>query len=59
MKFEFLKSVRFWKLTIVAVLVVLQQNNVIDGVLYEAIARVIEIVFSGSVVLRTIDKFNE
>lgn len=56
-KLEFLKSVRFWKISIVAVLMVLQQQGVITGDLYDGIARVLELVLGGSVLIRTVDRF--
>lgn len=57
--FEFLKSVRFWKLVVIAVLVVLQQEGFIPDGLADALARVLEFVLGGSVVVRTVDRFAE
>jgi len=57
--FLFLKSVRFWKLIVVAVLLVLEQQGIINGGLSEAFARVVELVLGGSVVIRTVDKLGE
>lgn len=58
-KLDFLKSVRFWKLFVVALLVSLEQQGVITGELLELLARLIEIVLGGSVVVRTVDRFSE
>lgn len=56
---DFLKSVRFWKLFVVAVLVSLEQQGVITGEIAESITRVIEVLLGGSVVIRTVDRFSE
>lgn len=58
-KLGFLKSVRFWKLAAVSVLVTLQANGVIDGGLFDALAQIMEITLGGSVVIRTVDRFAE
>jgi hypothetical protein len=54
-KFEFLKSVRFWKITICAVAVYLQQLGIIDS----ALTTLIITIAGGSTVVRTVDRFAE
>ena len=57
--FLFLKSVRFWKLFIVAVLLALEQQGIIQGGLSEAMARILELTLGGSVLIRTVDRLGE
>lgn len=58
-KFDFLKSVRFWKMVVVAVLLVLEQQGVITNDLSQAVAHVLELVLGGSIVIKTVDRFSE
>ncbi len=58
-KFLFLKSIRFWKMVIVGILIALEQQGVITGDLSKAVANVLELVLTGSVVIRTVDRFGE
>lgn len=58
-KLGFLKSVRFWKLALVATLVTMQANGIIDEGVFGAIVQVIEYTLGGSVVIRTVDRFAE
>ena len=57
--FSFLKSVRFWKLFIVGGLLGLQSQGFIDDKVLNTIAVLLEILLSGSVTIRTIDRFGE
>lgn len=54
-KFEFLKSIRFWKLFIVAVAEFLATQAIITPEL----AHMIAIILGGSVAVRTIDRMGE
>lgn len=56
---SFLQSVRFWKLVAIGVLEALVAVGAIDGALGETIARTIELVLGGSVVIGTVDKFGK
>lgn len=58
-KFEFLKSVRFWKLFVVGGLVSLQMQGFIDDNALKAIATLVEIWLGGSVVVGTVDRAAE
>jgi len=53
--FDFLKSVRFWKLFVIAVLEFLASQGVISFEIAHAFA----VLFGGSVAVRTIDRFSE
>jgi len=55
-EFIFLKSVRFWKLVIIAVLRVLQGENVIEPGIIDALANILELVLGGSIIIRTVDR---
>lgn len=55
MDFTFLKSVRFWKLFVVAVAAFLATQ----GVISVAVSNLIEVWLGGSVVLGTVDKFGK
>ena len=58
-RLAFLKSVRFWKLVIVAVLMAMQTEGVIPEGFMTALVTVVEVALGGSVVVRTIDRFSE
>lgn len=55
MQFEFLKSVRFWKMFVIVVAEFLGSQGVIDQNLAHAIA----VWLGGSVAIRTIDRLGE
>jgi len=50
--FDFLKSVRFWKLVIIGVIGALQ----LEGIISAPIADAIYVILGGSVIIRTIDR---
>lgn len=54
-KFMFLKSVRFWKLFIVAVAQFLSSQGIIDL----TVANGLSILLLGSVTVKTVDRFSE
>lgn len=56
---DFLTSVRFWKLVVVALLVALEQQGAITGDVAQTITRFIELILGGSVAIRTVDRFSE
>ena len=56
--FSFLKSTRFWKLVIVAILQVLISLGIIQGDLV-TIIMALESVLGISIVIRTVDRFAE
>ncbi len=58
-RFAFLKSTRFWKIVLIAVLEGLVVTNVIDGETSQTIARLLEFVLGSSVVIRTVDRVGE
>lgn len=55
--FDFLKSVRFWNLVIVATVIVLKQNNIIvDQTLTDTVLEIVALVLGGSTIVRTVDR---
>jgi len=58
-KWGFLKSVRFWKIFVIAVLMAFQKAGVIDGGIVNVLAQIVEITLGGSVILRTVDRAAE
>lgn len=58
-RFAFLKSTRFWKIVIIAVLEGMLALGVIDGQTSEVVTKLIEFVLGGSVVIRTVDRLGE
>lgn len=58
-KFEFLQSVRFWKVVVAITLESLVAYNVIDSVLAEAVAHIVSLVLGVSVTIRTVDRVSE
>jgi hypothetical protein len=55
----FLKSVRFWKLVVLAVLLGLEQAGTVSSDLALALTRVVELILGGSIMIRTVDRFGE
>ena len=55
MKFDFLKSRRFWALVVIAIIGVLQSEAIISS----EIATAIITLLGGFIGIRTIDKFSE
>lgn len=58
-KFAFLRSPRFWKLFLVALLMALQQHGYITSDLYDTLAQLIELWIGGSVIVGTVDRVSE
>ena len=58
-KFLFLQSVRFWKLVVIAILIGLQEEGVIENGLLNALMNIVEITLGGSIVIRTVDRTAE
>jgi len=57
--FAFLRSVRFWKLAIVAVLISMQGQGYIDDGILKTAVDAIELLLGGSVVISTVDRATE
>lgn len=58
-KIDFLKSIRFWKVVIIAILVSLQINGYIDEGVQTTIVMALDGILAGSVGIRTVDRFSE
>lgn len=56
---SFLKSTRFWKVVIIALLEGLIAVGVVDGDTAEILTRLVEMILGASVAIRTVDRFAE
>jgi hypothetical protein len=55
----FLKSIRFWKVVIVAALIGLQKEGVIAEGTWDTVVTALEAIIGASVVIRTVDRASE